>query len=141
MVYQLLLYNDVSQLQVYIYPLLLEPPSHPHPSPLGHLRALAVYICHCDSLNSSLAPSPPSPLEMQSILYICVSLLALLTKSSVCMVRFCPQAMITCKCKSHALVQEMPTHSSILAQKIPWTEEPDRLQSIGSQKSWTQLSN
>ena len=28
----------------------------------------------------------------------------------------------------------MATHSSILAYKIPWTEEPDRLQSMGSQK-------
>ena len=28
-------------------------------------------------------------------------------------------------------------HSSILAWKIPWTEEPDRLQSMGSQKSQT----
>jgi len=28
---------------------------------------------------------------------------------------------------------EMGTHSSILAQRIPWTEEPGRLQSIGSQ--------
>ena len=26
----------------------------------------------------------------------------------------------------------MATHSSTLAWKIPWTEEPDRLQSIGS---------
>ena len=26
------------------------------------------------------------------------------------------------------------THSSILAGKIPWTEEPGRLQSIGSQE-------
>ena len=32
----------------------------------------------------------------------------------------------------------MATHSSILAQKIPWTEEPGGLQSMGSQ-SWTQL--
>ena len=28
----------------------------------------------------------------------------------------------------------MATHSSILAWKIPWTEEPGRLQSIGSQR-------
>ena len=28
----------------------------------------------------------------------------------------------------------MATHSSILASKIPWTEEPDRLQSVGSQR-------
>ena len=31
------------------------------------------------------------------------------------------------------------THSSILAWRIPWTEEPGRLQSMGSQ-SWTRLS-
>ena len=30
--------------------------------------------------------------------------------------------------------KEMATHSSILAWKIPWTEEPDRLQSMGLQK-------
>jgi len=28
----------------------------------------------------------------------------------------------------------MATHSSILAWKIPWMEEPDRLQSVGSQR-------
>ena len=41
------------------------------------------------------------------------------------------------------LVEEMATHSSILAWKIPWTKEPGRLQSMGSQKSWTwqQLNN
>ena len=31
-----------------------------------------------------------------------------------------------------ALEEEMVTHSSILAWKIPQTEEPGRLQSIGS---------
>ena len=31
------------------------------------------------------------------------------------------------------LEKEMATHSNILAWKIPWTEEPDGLQSIGSQ--------
>ena len=29
----------------------------------------------------------------------------------------------------------MTTHSSILAQRIPWTEEPGRLQSMGSQRA------
>ena len=29
--------------------------------------------------------------------------------------------------------KEMATHSSILAWKIPWTEKPGRLQSMGSQ--------
>ena len=32
------------------------------------------------------------------------------------------------------LEKEMATHSSILAQKIPWTEEPGRLHSMGSQR-------
>ena len=39
------------------------------------------------------------------------------------------------------LEQEMTTHSSILAWRISWTEEPDGLQSVGSPKSQTQLSN
>ena len=34
----------------------------------------------------------------------------------------------------------MATHSSTLAWKIPWMEEPGRLQSMGSQ-SQTRLSN
>ena len=34
----------------------------------------------------------------------------------------------------------MATHSGTIAWKIPWTEEPGRLQSMGSQ-SWTQLSD
>ena len=32
------------------------------------------------------------------------------------------------------LEEEMATHSSILVWKIPWTEEPGGLQSMGSQR-------
>ena len=32
------------------------------------------------------------------------------------------------------LEKEMATHSSILAWKIPWMEEPGRLKSMGSQR-------
>ena len=32
------------------------------------------------------------------------------------------------------LEKEMETHSNILAWRIPWTEEPGRLQSMGSQE-------
>ena len=39
------------------------------------------------------------------------------------------------------LEKGMATHSSILAWRIPWTEEPDGLQSVGSQKSQTLLRN
>ena len=36
---------------------------------------------------------------------------------------------------------EMTTHSSILAWKIPWTEEPGRLQSMRSQRSRAWVNN
>ena len=35
----------------------------------------------------------------------------------------------------------MATHSSTVAWKIPWTEEPGRLQSMGFAKSQTRLSD
>ena len=37
----------------------------------------------------------------------------------------------------HALEKEMATHASVLAWRMPWTEEPGRLQSMGSQESDT----
>ena len=36
--------------------------------------------------------------------------------------------------QENPLEQEMATHSSILAWKIPWKEEPGRLQSMGLQR-------
>ena len=39
------------------------------------------------------------------------------------------------------LEEEMATHSWILAGKIPWTEEPNGLQSMGSQKILTPPSD
>ena len=39
------------------------------------------------------------------------------------------------------LEEGMATHSSILAWRVPWTEKPGGLQSMGSQKSWTRLSD
>ena len=35
---------------------------------------------------------------------------------------------------------EMTTHTNVLTWIIPWTEEPGRIQSLGSQ-SWTQMSD
>ena len=32
------------------------------------------------------------------------------------------------------LEEEMATHSRVLAWRFPWTEEPGRLQSMGSQR-------
>ena len=34
------------------------------------------------------------------------------------------------------LEEGMATHSSILAERIPWTEESGGLQSMGSQRVW-----
>ena len=40
-----------------------------------------------------------------------------------------------------SLEEEMATCSNILVRKIPWTEEPGRLQAIGMIKSQTQLND
>ena len=39
------------------------------------------------------------------------------------------------------LEESMATHSSILAWRIPWTEEPGGLQSVGSQRGTTERLN
>ena len=38
------------------------------------------------------------------------------------------------------LEEEMATHSSILAWRIPWTEEPGGLQSMGLQRAGRDLA-
>ena len=42
--------------------------------------------------------------------------------------------------RDDTLEKGMATHSSILVWKIPWTEEPGRIESMGLQKRW-QLSD
>ena len=44
-------------------------------------------------------------------------------------------------CWEDPLEEGMATHSSILAWEIPWTEDTRGLQSVGSKKSQTQLSD
>ena len=39
-----------------------------------------------------------------------------------------------------SLEKGMATHSSILAWRIPWTEKPGRLQSMGSQSDMTEVT-
>ena len=41
---------------------------------------------------------------------------------------------IFCSCIYQVQEKEMATHCSILAWRIPWTEESDRLPSVGSQE-------
>ena len=42
---------------------------------------------------------------------------------------------------SNTTEKAMAPHSSTLAWKIPWMEEPGRLQSMGVAEDWTRLSN
>ena len=61
------------------------------------------------------------------------SLVAKLVKNLPAMEEAGPQSLG----REDPLEKEMATHSSILVWKIPWTEEPGRLQSMGSQESDT----
>ena len=45
-----------------------------------------------------------------------------------------PETWIQSLGQGDALEKEMATHSIILAWRIPWTEEPRGLQSVGSQR-------
>ena len=38
------------------------------------------------------------------------------------------------------LEKEMATYSSVLAEEVPWTEEPSRLQLKGSQRDTTEAA-
>ena len=72
MLCQFLLYSKVNQLYVYIYPLLLESPSH-----LGHQQALSSFMCYtlgshqesilcvCPTVCDPMACSPQAPLSME----------------------------------------------------------------------------
>ena len=50
-------------------------------------------------------------------------------------------AKLVCKVLTIIPEKAMATHSSTLAWKIPWAEEPGRLQSMGVAKSRTRLGN
>ena len=53
----------------------------------------------------------------------------------VCIYCFISLTLSTLRASSLSLLEkEMATHSIILAWRIPWTEEPGRLQSMGSQR-------
>ena len=45
-----------------------------------------------------------------------------------------PEMRILSLGQEDPLEEGMATHSSILARRIPWTEEPGRLQSMGLQR-------
>ena len=45
-----------------------------------------------------------------------------------------PETRVQSLDQVYTLEKEMATHSSILAWKIPWMEEPGRLQHMGTQR-------
>ena len=65
------------------------------------------------------------------------SLVALVVKNPPAM----QETWVQSRGQEDPLKKQMTTHSSILAWKIPWTEEPDGLQSMGLQKCQTRLSH
>ena len=62
--------------------------------------------------------------------YIWASLLAQMVKNLLAM----QETWIRSLGHEDSLEKEMAAHSSILAWRIPWTEEPGRLQSMGLQR-------
>ena len=44
------------------------------------------------------------------------------------------ETLVQSLCQEYPLEKEMATHSSTLAWRTPWTEEPGGLQSMGSQR-------
>ena len=58
-------------------------------------------------------------------------------KDPTCQCRRCKRCGFKPCIRKIPLEQGMATHSSILAWRIPWTEEPGRLQSVGSQRADT----
>ena len=51
------------------------------------------------------------------------------------------ETQVHCLDQEDPLEKEIATHSGILAWKIPWTEEPGRLQSMGSQSQHNWATN
>ena len=63
-------------------------------------------------------------------IYVWASLVAQMVKNLLVM----QETQIQSPGWEDPLEEGMETHFSILAWRIPWTEEPDRLQSMGSQR-------
>jgi len=88
---------------------------------------------HTAKIESQLKISNP---QLKKIFFSCnfmwswASVVAQMVKNP----RAMPEIWVWSLSREDPLEKEMATHSSILAWRIPWTEEPGRLQSLGSQR-------
>ena len=127
-----------------MFPILnpLPPPSPYHPSgssqctspkhPVSRIEPGLVFISHMIlymfQCHSQIIPPSPSPTESKRLFYTSVSLLLSHIQGYYYhLSKFHIYALVYC-----ILEKVMAPHSSTLAWKIPWMEEPGRLQSMGS---------
>ena len=89
--------------------------------------------------SSMVAQQLRSKARIQLYLYIVLSSLAyqvalVVSKELACRCRRCKRHGFDPWVRKIPLENEMTTHGSILAWRTPWTEEPGRLQSMGSHR-------
>ena len=118
-------------------------PSHRNKRQTSHQEILG-------SIPSEIGLHDPKPLPPDHIVIICLNLwssLWLNHRSSLNLwvslvaqsVKGLPtmqETQVQSLGQENPLEKEMATHSSTLAWKIPWTEEPHRLQCMGLQRVW-----
>ena len=69
-----------------------------------------------------------------NLIYVCTSFRTFLVAQTVTCLPTMRETQVQSLGQEDLLEKEMATHSSILVLKIPWMEEPGRLQSLGLQK-------
>ena len=87
----------------------------------------------CSVVSDSLRPheSQHTSLELASCYYIGLPYGGSAVKKRICLPM--QEMQVRSLGREDPLAEEMATHSSILAWRISWTEEPGRLQFMGSQ--------
>ena len=81
-------------------------------------------------INKMSVPFNSEDFDLHGLLYSLTSLVAQIVKCLPTMW----ETRVQYLGQEDLLKKEMATHSSILAWKIPWTEDPGRLQFMGSQR-------
>ena len=77
---------------------------------------------------------PEGPYEFHQIFGNIIELLASLVAQMVKILPAMPETRVRSLGQEDPLEKQMATHSSIFAWRLPWTEEPCRLQSTESER-------